>query len=618
MECPLMVRKSSRLSRLGLEALEERTVLSGSPVGNLVIFGDSLNDVGNVSVVSQGTLPPSSLYFNTQLPGVPAPLTRFSGGPVWAETLAEAVGEPPVLPSLLGGTDYSFGGASLVAPPIFQGVPSVGQQVSLYLQGSASLGLQAHTPAANDLFAFWAGANDFFSSTNAGATIDPSQPALELAAEVKTLADAGAKRFVVNQLPPLGNVPYFQDLLAAGYINQATIDNINLWSVGFNAYLSAGLAGVQAAHPDALIIQEDTGALFQQWKADPSAFGFTDTTHAVGPYNSTGGGLLTSITAADASTHLFWDSVHPGAHAHELLGEKAAADVLSALGVNHLTVTTTADAVNPLDGGRSLREVLAVADLMPGRQTVTFDLGTGAKTITLGGQLSIHDDLTLVGTASPLTINGAGKGRIFDVAEGADVSIAAMNLVNGKADSGGAIRNAGDLTLTAVTLSGNTAQQGGAIYNTGTLHVYASALTDNTASGSTAVGGAIANVGANADAVLAGVLIANNRAVGTLALGGGLATTDGASMRVYDSLFIDNVADGGTGGNARGGAAYVGDDSSLRLFGTLVADNSATERGSGKGLGGGVFVADDAVFQQCLSLVLGNSSSTSGANVYRE
>src|SRR5262249_31577266 len=173
------------------------------------------------------------------------------------------------------GLEYALGGASLVAAPIFPGVPSVGQQVQLYLS--------AHTPAANDLFAFWAGANDFFSSSQSnpsGTPIDPSQPALELVNEVSTLVNAGAKQFLINQAPPLGNVPFFQDLLAAHVIAQAAVANTNLWSAGFNAYLSAGLAGVKAAHPDVLIIQEDTAALFGQWTANPSAFGFTDVTHA--------------------------------------------------------------------------------------------------------------------------------------------------------------------------------------------------------------------------------------------------------------------------------------------------------------------------------------------------
>src|SRR5262249_29148548 len=144
------------------------------------IFGDSLNDVGNASFASTlfnpPTVPPPDLYFTTQPAGVPAPLTRFSGGPVWAERLAEALGRPPLLPSLLGGTHYAFGGASVVAPSIFAGVPKVGDQVGLYRYGDPSLGLTGHTPASNDLFVFWAGANDFFASFS----YDPFNPVAAL------------------------------------------------------------------------------------------------------------------------------------------------------------------------------------------------------------------------------------------------------------------------------------------------------------------------------------------------------------------------------------------------------------------------------------------------------
>ena len=49
--------------RLYLEALEDRTVLSGGLVGNLVIFGDSLSDTGNAALATGGALPSPALYF---------------------------------------------------------------------------------------------------------------------------------------------------------------------------------------------------------------------------------------------------------------------------------------------------------------------------------------------------------------------------------------------------------------------------------------------------------------------------------------------------------------------------------------------------------------------------
>src|SRR5262245_146765 len=115
-----ITKRAARQARpmLTVEALEDRTVLSGSPIGDLVIFGDSLADVGNLSLASGGAYP-NSLYFQG----------RFSEGTLWVDTLAEYLGEPAVLPSLIpGGHNYSFAGARVTGASPY-GVPDVGQQI---------------------------------------------------------------------------------------------------------------------------------------------------------------------------------------------------------------------------------------------------------------------------------------------------------------------------------------------------------------------------------------------------------------------------------------------------------------------------------------------------------
>ncbi|MBV8232201.1 MAG: hypothetical protein JO329_19640, partial [Planctomycetaceae bacterium] len=67
----------------------------------LVAFGDSLTDVGNVYHITNGTFPVSPPYDQG----------RFSDGPVWVEELASRMGLPAPLPSSEGGTDFAFGGA---------------------------------------------------------------------------------------------------------------------------------------------------------------------------------------------------------------------------------------------------------------------------------------------------------------------------------------------------------------------------------------------------------------------------------------------------------------------------------------------------------------------------
>src|SRR6516165_9035563 len=126
--------------RLQLETLEDRMVPSGGLIGNLVIFGDSLSDTGNVAIATGGAIPNPALYFQG----------RFSNGPIWVDALAQELGEPAVRPSLAGGLDYAFGGATVAfqnQPPPFNAFPRVPQQVGQYLAG--------HTPAAKDLMVVW-------------------------------------------------------------------------------------------------------------------------------------------------------------------------------------------------------------------------------------------------------------------------------------------------------------------------------------------------------------------------------------------------------------------------------------------------------------------------------
>src|SRR5947208_1472956 len=74
---------------------------AAGPFSNLVMFGDSLSDIGNIA---QAPLinTPGPYYWNG----------RFSNGPVYAETLATGLGLPPLSRSTAsGGTDYAYGGA---------------------------------------------------------------------------------------------------------------------------------------------------------------------------------------------------------------------------------------------------------------------------------------------------------------------------------------------------------------------------------------------------------------------------------------------------------------------------------------------------------------------------
>jgi phospholipase/lecithinase/hemolysin len=595
---------------LRVESLEDRAVPSNVPVGNLVVFGDSLADVGNEAILSGGQIPHhSELYFQG----------RFSGGPIWVDTLAEYLGEPAVMPSLQPGgkgLDFAYGGATLAyqntAAP-YGSVPRVSQQVATYLNG--------HTPHANDVFALWAGPNDFFFSLGQqGAPIDPSQPAAALAASLETLIGAGARRFVIANLPPLGETPYFLNLEKAGFLTSQQIHLFDSWSAGFDFYLNADLAQVQKAHPKVTVVSIDVAGLFAQAAQPGNPFGFVNWTDAVGPYDALG--HVTAVTATDPQDYLFFDSVHPGTKAHQIIGLRAAAEVYAALGIKEIDVTNTSDAVNPLDGGLSLHEAVNLANAIPGGEKIRFDLGDGRQEIDLGGQeLNLTTDVTVQGPgAGRLTISGRGASRVFEVATGVKATLSGLTLRDGSADEGGAVRNAGDLRLLHTVLIDNRARQGGAVYNSGVLHVEESELSFNiVAGGDIGAGGALANSGKGASAYLTETLVSDNLVEGGAhALGGGIANLDEAILRVSDSLLLGNGVLAGDGGDGLGGGIYNGPGSALELRDSLLLSNYARAGESGRGLGGGLYLSRGGASTLHGALIFGNFASTDGWDVYAE
>ena len=167
----------------------------------LVIFGDSLVDAGNIFIATGGFGPtntfnnPSRGYF----PG------RFTNGPDYTDLLSLKLYGTLTTASLAGGSNYAFGGAKAVtdADP----VPDVSAQLALY---------SATHPAAdpNALYIINAGGNDDFAVE--GAT--PLQKAMAAANIANTLAGAvqyldgiGATRILVTGIPNATPTGFFLD-----------------------------------------------------------------------------------------------------------------------------------------------------------------------------------------------------------------------------------------------------------------------------------------------------------------------------------------------------------------------------------------------------------------------
>jgi phospholipase/lecithinase/hemolysin len=247
----------------------------GDMFTNVVAFGDSLSDNGNLYRLTYGAFPNSN-YFEG----------RFSNGPVWVEYLAMNLGA--VL------DDFAYGGASTSDGIFF--IPSLKEQIAIW---------QVQDNASQDLFSVWAGANDYLLSFSA----DAQKAVSNVLDGLETLADSGATQVLLLNLPDIGLTPEF---LAETAEAQA---EATAYSLEFNQGIAQSIVSFSGDHPGMVIYFLDVYGLFKKLLADPQIYGFqnaTDISPDFGVDYQNGGG------------YVFWDGVHPTTQAHALLAQEAA------------------------------------------------------------------------------------------------------------------------------------------------------------------------------------------------------------------------------------------------------------------------------------------------------
>ena len=266
------------------------------PYSALYVFGDSLSDSGNNSnVPGIGANPGQVISSNSYIPSQTysaAPFGTYSNGPVWTSYFASMLGVS-ALPSLIGGTNYAFGGARTTGGM----VPSLTTQTGMFLASTGG------TAPGSALYVVAGGGNNARATidaigggASAGSTIfnDASKYANDVGLIVDNLQVAGAQNIIVWNTPNLGASPAALASGALGsFLGTLTAD-------AMNAALSARLAG-------------ETGVkIFDVFGLAnlPGAAVFTNTTTACG------------FSGADCATSLFWDGIHPTTAAHGFIAQQ--------------------------------------------------------------------------------------------------------------------------------------------------------------------------------------------------------------------------------------------------------------------------------------------------------
>ncbi len=264
-------------SSLAIVALPARAAIPS--YDNLYVFGDSYCDVGNLFAATGDSYPPLPYYHG-----------RFSNGPLWVDHVAGFLGVP-LTPSLLGGTDYAFGGAWATAPQPLGGgiIPSVPQQVELYLQ---SHGGRADP---NALYIIEGGGNDIVDTQTGSPQSLGHEIALNLVASEQMLRAAGARHFIIPNLFNVGLLPVAASK-AVFAAEASTAANQGL------DQLLASEQRLEGIH----ILRMDVFSLIKAVTIAPTHFGFNDITDP----------CLTSVVCADPDHSFFWDTFHPTLFGH--------------------------------------------------------------------------------------------------------------------------------------------------------------------------------------------------------------------------------------------------------------------------------------------------------------
>jgi outer membrane lipase/esterase len=280
----------------------------------IVVFGDSLSDTGNVADLSDAK-------YGVRIPGPFADYTdgRFTDGAdtqpaaenyfgVWIEQYAATLpAKPKIKASLDGGTDYAYGfaftgnGTSVFSfgpsDELSVTVNNIGQQITDYL---------ATHPKITDktLFVVWGGANDLLNATSKDDVIDAG---INQTINIQRLIDAGATQFIVPNLPPLGLVPR---------LNGSTTTSVPATESAelYNDVLSGGLDLLRDFNfnKHLELARLDVFSLFNRIVASPAKFSLVNVSDS------------SQGMAVDPDTYLFWDSLHPTTHGHNILAAQAA------------------------------------------------------------------------------------------------------------------------------------------------------------------------------------------------------------------------------------------------------------------------------------------------------
>jgi phospholipase/lecithinase/hemolysin len=276
----------------------------------IVVFGDSLSDNGNLYEYMHRQMPLSPPYYKG----------RFSNGPVWVELLAQKYYAHDLAAHLL---DYAFGGSGV------EGENDEPDDVLFTLNREVDSYLLAHQDRADadKLYVIWMGANNYL-----GMPEDPDLAIKDVLwgihANMQRLISKGAKHILLMNMPNLGQLPIARDL--------DVVDLLTYCSNTHNALLEKNLETWRTQNPNAHLMFFDVSKDFADMIAHPSDHLMTNVTDTCyealldqSPSNKAVLKMVSTVRRAKSQSnacdgYMFFDPVHPSILVHQELADRVA------------------------------------------------------------------------------------------------------------------------------------------------------------------------------------------------------------------------------------------------------------------------------------------------------
>lgn len=333
------------------------------PVDHMVVFGDSLSDIGNLYTVTHFPAPPAYAAGRTTDGPDTYPASAISG--MWEEQLAPSLGLPSPQPDLINTANLNFafsGAESGALANSASGPYGMAAQVQRYLAENPT-----NTPTG--LYFFWGGTNDLLDYPDPVTAAQSS--VANISNQIASVIAAGGKYFVWLNLPPLDLTPR-----GGGSVALQTA------SAAFATQMQQAIASLRISYPGVTIIPVDIYSLYKQAIQSPAQYGLTNVTTA------------SQGTPVNPDGYIFWDALHPTTKMHQLIAQLIEADVAPVLGIIPGQIkAAVSDDFNLTGLNASLWTVAAPPDatvaLTNGHLSLSLPAGANHDAF-VGGNLSAH------------------------------------------------------------------------------------------------------------------------------------------------------------------------------------------------------------------------------------